>query len=109
MTINIYSLYNTYLDVYEAPIFQQYDKKDIVEGYRRLILSDTAKAYEKRIHECRLVYLGTWDDQKGIIDVVPQIETIVELASLFPRGYIAKRELAEKQAEAALADVQELC
>lgn len=105
MIINVYSLYNSYLDVYEAPIFQQYDKKDIIEGYRRLILSDPSKAYEKRIHECRLVFLGTWDDVKGVISVVEQKETIVELAALFPRGFIAKREVAERQAEQALEEI----
>ena len=106
MTSNVYALYNSYLGVYEAPFFQQLSKADICEGYRRLVLSDPQKAYEKRLHECRLMYLGTWDDVKGLISVTEAPQAVIEIASFFPRGFIAKRAVAEEQADIALADIE---
>lgn len=105
MTSNVYVLKNQYLGVFELPQVQKLSKADVGEGYRRLIYSDPADCYKRRYQECLLCYIGTWDDEKGVFDYVTP-EVIVDLATLFPKGYLAKRARAEQEAELSL---QELC
>lgn len=104
MTTNVYVLKNLYLGVFELPQVQKLSKADVGEGYRRLIYSDPDTCFKRRYHECQLCYIGTWDDETGKLDYCePQV--LVDLATLFPKGYLAKRARAEEQADAALQEL----
>lgn len=90
----VYVLYATYLDVYETPIVYNFgnDESDLKEGFRRLIVSNPDKAFEERLNEKELCVLGLWDDKSGTIELKEHPFRLVHLASLFPAGYLARKE-----------------
>ena len=90
----VYCLYASYLDVYETPIVYNFgnDEKDLKEGFRRLIVSDPDKAFAERLNEKELCMLGLWDDVTGSIELKEHPIRLVHLASLFPAGYLARKE-----------------
>lgn len=90
----VYVLYAAYLDVYETPIVYNFgnDEKDLKEGFRRLIVSNPDKAFEERLNEKELCVLGFWDDSTGTFELKEHPLRLVHLASLFPAGYLAKKE-----------------
>jgi len=89
----IVALFSTYLGVYDVPQFSDArDDDDLKESYRRAILSDPDGAYHARAQEKALCKLGEFDDFTGKITVFPEPIKILDLAALFPAGYLMKKE-----------------
>lgn len=94
MKLKIYALKNTYLNVFDVPTFQNVEPDDIAEGYRRSILTNPDEAFKHQAHEKALYYLGYFDDVLGTVEPV-EPQKLVDLAALFPRGYIAAHTAPE--------------
>lgn len=86
------SLYSNYLDAYDDPTLSQYPEEDLPTLYKRTIFADPDGAYKWRAHEKTLVIFGTFDDCKGKFELLENPKHVVPLASLFPPGYLQKKE-----------------
>jgi len=89
----IIALFSNYLGVYDVPQFAEArDDADLKESYRRVILSDPDGAFGARAHEKTLCKLGEFDDFTGKIEVLDSPIKVLDLATLFPVGYLAKKD-----------------
>lgn len=88
MKMTVYALYNSYLGCYDQPMFVNIPLDDIKEQYRRSILADTEGAFKARANEKVVCHLGTFDDFTGKFELLPDPVKLIDLATLFPRGYL---------------------
>lgn len=92
MTLHVYALFNSYIEAFDAPFVEQADEKTLLEGYRRSIFLNPQKFYDLWLHEKTLMYLGEFDDVKGILTPIDQPKSVKALAGLFPPGFLAQKE-----------------
>lgn len=86
----VYSLYSAYIGAYDKPFVHELGPDAIKEGYRRTIMQDPDQAFKNFAHEKILCLVGTWDDETGKFEPSGEdASRIVDLATLFPVGYIA--------------------
>lgn len=90
MIYNVIAFHDTYLDAYQIPQFLKDKEEDIQESYRRAIYASPEDAYKNRAHELEVVLIGHYDDMKGIFEPCEH-KKICDLASLFPRGFLAQK------------------
>ena len=96
MTLHVVCLYNSYLDVYETPTFHNLPtKEDVVELFRRSVLSDPKGAYNAHAQEKEICLLGTFDDKTGAFDLFERPLRLAGLSQFFPAGYLSKLKEAE--------------
>lgn len=86
------SLYSNYLDAYDDPTLSQYPEEDLPTLYKRTIYADPEGAYKWKAQEKTLVIFGTFDDCKGVFELLENPKKVVDLASLFPTGFLQKKE-----------------
>lgn len=97
----VLSLFNAYIGAYDEPIVARCDTKDdVVEAYRRLVLSDPETAYKNFAHEKTVCVVGYFDDMKGVIQATDSPEKLCDLAKFFPAGFIAKKIAQEGDVDA---------
>jgi len=102
MNFYVYATYNSYMDVYDTPIFQKYDDKEMLEAFRRMIFDNPEEAFKKHFDEKTLFVLGEYDDRKGTLITFEQPKAVGHLASMFPKGFLAKKEQEKQMLESAL-------
>lgn len=86
------SLYSTYLDAYDDPTVSVHREEDLKDLYLRTIYSDPEGAYKARAHEKAVVVLGTFNDCTGQLIVHEKPVKLFDMASLFPKGWLAQKE-----------------
>lgn len=86
-------LYSNYLGCYDIPQFLDVrDDDDLKESYRRMVINNPDEAFKYRVHEKTLCKLGFFDDFTGKIELLDAPIKLLDLASLFPQGYLARKE-----------------
>lgn len=88
----IITLYSSYLDAYDEPSVTQFQIADLKTVYSRTILADPEGAWRARAQEKTVVVLGEFDDCTGKLDAYSEPKKLFELAPLFPKGFIMKKE-----------------
>lgn len=89
MKLTIVALYNEYLQAFDLPQFVPQVPENIGEGYRRNVLSDPDAAFRAHVQEKKAYLLGFFDDENGAFEILPDKVLLCDLASFFPRGYLA--------------------
>lgn len=86
------SLYSNYMDAYDDLTVTQYQEEDLRTIYQRSIYADPDGAYKARAQEKTLVIFGTFDDCTGSIELLDNPKKLVDLATVFPAGYLVRKE-----------------
>lgn len=91
MKLTMFAFFNAYLGCYDQPVFAKESIENVVESYRRSILSNPDQAYQGKFNEKELVELGSFDDFEGKFELI-EPRKILHFAKCFPPGYLKKKE-----------------
>ena len=79
----IYVYHNKFVGYYADPFVADVEKDKMPEMVRRMIWLDLENAKKNHMDETELVYLGTFDDEKGVILLAEEKEVICDCSSIF--------------------------
>lgn len=82
MMLNVVALYDKLLKVYTRPTFVNTKKSDLAEEYRRMIVPAPEKAFQ--LKDMEVYFLGTYNDEKALFELLDKPEFIVRLEDFFP-------------------------
>lgn len=82
MKLFFYALKDRQLGVFDKPMVIDKAKDDMLEGYRRLIVSDPDKSFQ--LKPATLFYYGYFDDMTGKFEMLKDPEYLGDLGDFFP-------------------------
>lgn len=82
MILNVIANYDKLLKVYTRPVFTNTKKADLAEEARRMIVPNPEKMFQ--LKDMEMYYLGTYNDEKAMFELLDKPEFIVRLEDFFP-------------------------
>ena len=81
----VYVLRNRKISAYNDPFIDVQDKASVVKGIQRYCILEKDSAKKNHYDESELYLMGTYDDEKGEYDLLPQKEFLVDLGQYFEK------------------------
>lgn len=93
MILHIYANYNKLGDFFSSPIIEKITPEEMVKDYAQIVCGLSSE-YLKRLSECSLYCLGTFDNVSG--EIVPEKTFLLhcnEVCSRFLKEEVKKEEV----------------
>lgn len=81
----VYSLFNRKTAVYQDPYIQPIAKDIYPKIMSRSVIMNPDEATKNHVYECELYYLGTFDEQTCMFDLLEKPEFLCTFANLEPK------------------------
>lgn len=90
MEMSVYSFKNKFLGVFSQPFYVEVGPENYSASMTRSILTSDDSKKTAKIAGCQLYYLGKFDDEKGLFDLLGDPKVLIDCDDV-----IARRKLLE--------------
>jgi len=82
---NVYVLRNRLISAYLDPFIKVEDQKQVSIDLQRYCILNKEEAIRNHFNESELYFIGTYNDETGVFDLLAEKEFICDLGQYFPK------------------------